>query len=56
MLKYFSNISGMVGVAMVATAFFNESQWLLGTIIGIWLILLGAFFQALADCKEEKDD
>lgn len=55
-LKYFSNVFGMIGVAMVATAFFDKNAWMPGFLAGSWFILLGAFLEALRKWREEKND
>lgn len=48
MLKYWSNIFGMIGVALVATAFFRTADWQLGTLIGVYFIGIGAWFYGLS--------
>ncbi|MFI3271988.1 MAG: hypothetical protein R3Y11_07815 [Pseudomonadota bacterium] len=45
MLHYWSNIFAMLGVALIATAFFRLEDWQLGTVYGAILIILGAFLQ-----------
>ncbi len=47
MLKYWSNIFGMLGVALIATAFFRD-DWQAGCIAGAIFIFIGAWFHGLA--------
>lgn len=47
MLKYWSNIFAMLGVALIATAFFR-SDWQAGCVSGSVLILLGAWSHGLS--------
>lgn len=47
MLWYFGNIFGMLGVALIATAFFR-SDWQAGAISGGIIILFGAIFHGLS--------
>ncbi|WP_298068767.1 hypothetical protein [uncultured Mailhella sp.] len=47
-LKYWSNIFGMIGVALVATAFFRTDDWQLGTLSGAYFIGIGAWFHGLS--------
>ena len=54
MLKYWSNICAMLGVALIATAFFQES-WQSGTMLGVYTIGLGAWMHGLSlSSKGEK--
>ena len=48
MFKYWSEIFGMLGVALIATAFFRPEDWQLGTMLGIYFIGIGAWFHGLA--------
>lgn len=48
MLKYWSNIFAMLGVALIATAFFRPEDWQLGTLSGAYFIGIGAWFHGLA--------
>lgn len=47
MLAYFGNIFGMLGVALIATAFF-KNDWQAGIITGCLAILFGALFYGLS--------
>ncbi len=47
MLKYWSNIFGMLGVALIATAFFRPEDWQTGTALGTYFLLVGAWFHGL---------
>lgn len=47
MLWYFGNIFGMLGVALIATAFFRP-DWQAGCVSGAILILFGAIFHGLS--------
>lgn len=47
MLKYWSNIFAMLGVAIIATAFFRP-DWQAGYLSGSVLILLGAWEHGLS--------
>ena len=47
MLKYWSNIFGMLGVALVATAFFRD-EWVAGTVLGAYFAAIGAWFYGLS--------
>lgn len=40
--KYWSGVCAMLGVAMIASAFFSKDGWILGTIIGAYSIWWGA--------------
>ena len=40
--KYWSNVFAMLGVAMIATAFFSKDLWIAGTALGIYLLYLGS--------------
>ena len=54
MLKYWSNICTMLGVALIATAFFQE-HWQSGTLLGVYTIGLGAWMHGLSlSAKGEK--
>lgn len=48
MLKYWANIFGMMGVALIATAFFRLDDWYAGCLTGAIFIYLGAWFQGLS--------
>ena len=48
MLKYWSNIFAMLGVALIATAFFRPDDWHIGTLSGASFIGLGAWFYGLS--------
>lgn len=48
MLKYWSNIFAMLGVALIATAFFRPDDWQLGTLSGTYFIGIGAWFYGLS--------
>lgn len=50
MLKYWANIFGMLGVALIATAFFREG-WQPGSLLGVYFIGWGAWFQGLSQKK-----
>ncbi len=55
MFSYWANIFGMTGVALIATAFFREGDWQLGTFSGVYFIGLGAWFHGLSlPAKGEK--
>lgn len=47
MLKYWSNIFAMLGVAIIATAFFRP-DWQAGALSGFVLIMLGAWSHGLS--------
>lgn len=47
MLWYFGNIFGMLGVAIIATAFFRD-DWGMGITAGILFIIFGAWFHGLS--------
>lgn len=47
MLKYWSNIFAMLGVALIATAFFQKN-WQAGSLLGIYSAMLGAWFHGLS--------
>lgn len=47
MLRYWANIFGMLGVALIATAFFRE-DWQAGAITGGFFIFMGAWFFGLS--------
>lgn len=47
MLRYWSNVFAMLGVALIATAFFQES-WQAGSLLGIYAVAVGAWFYGLA--------
>lgn len=47
MLWYFGNIFGMLGVALIATAFFRD-DWQAGLITGALFIGIGAWFHGLS--------
>ena len=40
--KYWSGVFAMLGVAMIATAFFSKDSWLLGTLIGAYCLYWGS--------------
>ena len=40
--KYWSNVFAMLGVAMIAAAFFNKDGWVLGTAIGAYCLYWGS--------------
>lgn len=40
--KYWSNVLAMLGVALLATAFFTKDDWVLGAIVGGYFLYLGA--------------
>lgn len=46
MLKYWSNIFAMLGVALVATACFQDN-WQAGSLLGVYSIGMGAWFHGL---------
>lgn len=48
MLKYWSNIFAMLGVALIATAFFRPDDWQAGCISGAVTIFIGAWFHGLS--------
>lgn len=48
MLTYWANIFGMTGVALVATAFFRQGDWFVGTLAGIYFVGIGAWFHGLS--------
>lgn len=48
MLKYWSNIFAMLGVALIATAFFRPEDWQAGCISGGITIFIGAWFHGLS--------
>ena len=47
MLAYFGNIFGMLGVALIATAFFKD-DWQAGIVAGTIAIVFGALFYGLS--------
>lgn len=47
MVWYFGNVFGMLGVALIATAFFRP-DWQAGTITGSIVIIFGAIFHGLS--------
>lgn len=47
MLRYWSNVFAMLGVALIATAFFQE-RWQAGSLLGIYAVAVGAWFYGLA--------
>lgn len=47
MLWYFGNVFGMLGVALIATAFFRP-DWQAGVVAGIFAIGLGSWFHGLS--------
>lgn len=47
MLLYFGNVFAMLGVALIATAFFRD-DWQAGVLAGIFAIGLGAWFHGLS--------
>lgn len=47
MLWYFGNIFGMLGVALIATAFFRD-DWQAGVVTGLIFIFIGAWFHGLS--------
>ena len=54
MLKLWANVFAMLGVAMIATAFFQK-EWQAGTLLGIYFVGLAAWFQGLSlPAKGEK--
>lgn len=54
MLKYWSNVFAMLGVALIATAFFRP-DWQLGCFAGAVTIFIGAWFHGLSlSTKGEK--
>jgi hypothetical protein len=53
MLKYWSNIFGMMGVALIATAFFRPDDWQAGCFTGAVFIYLGAWFHGLSISTKE---
>lgn len=40
--KYWSNVCAMLGVALIATAFFQKDDWLLGMALGIYSLYWGS--------------
>lgn len=48
MLTYWSNIFGMLGVAIIATAFFRPEDWQWGVFSGAVFIYMGAWFSGLS--------
>ena len=48
MLQYWSNVFAMLGVALVATAFFQDN-WQAGTALGLYSIVIGAWFHGLSN-------
>ena len=48
MLKYWSNIFAILGVALIATAFFRPEDWQLGAFSGGVFIYIGALFYGLS--------
>lgn len=47
MLWYWGNVCAMLGVALIATAFFR-SDWQWGVLTGVFSIGLGAWFHGLS--------
>lgn len=47
MLWYFGNVFGMLGVALIATAFFRP-DWQAGVLAGIFAMGLGSWFHGLS--------
>ncbi len=47
MLRYWSNIFAMLGVALIATAFFQE-HWQAGSILGGYSVALGGWFHGIS--------
>lgn len=47
MLQYWSNIFALLGVALIATAFFQD-HWQAGTALGLYSIVIGAWFHGLS--------
>lgn len=54
MFQYWSNIFAMLGVALIATAFFRPEDWPIGSSLGIFVILLGAWFHSLSTKRGKK--
>ena len=48
MFKYWSNVFAMLGVALLATAFFRPAYWQTGIVTGIIFIFIGAWFYGLS--------
>ncbi|MDD2966516.1 MAG: hypothetical protein PHN64_03340 [Desulfovibrionaceae bacterium] len=48
MLTYWSNVFAMLGVALIATAFFRPEDWQAGTLLGVYFIGIGAWFTGLS--------
>lgn len=53
MFKFWANVFAMLGVALLATAFFRD-DWIAGICAGSYFILLGAWLYGLSLDKEGK--
>lgn len=54
MLRYWSNVFAMLGVALIATAFFQE-HWQAGCVSGGVLLLLGAGLHSLSLLSQRRN-